>query len=677
MAPTVLRIAVVIATVSVVGAGASGLASAQPSGGDQPIAGKRLLLRHDTHNGKRRISIFSNDPAITLGAGNGSADDPTQFGGSLRLRTASGDRFDSSYDLPSTGWTAIGQPGGNRGYRFTSSTGPITSVVVKPNRRIKVRGTGGFTYTLSTDPNPVDVVLRTGSTHYCMQFGGATEFQPGRRFHGSQGAAPLSCPAAADWPVYGFDLTRNRFNPSEGLINANTVGSLAVRWFFSTGSGTGAVSASPSVVDGVAYVGSWNGIMYALDALSGQPLWTFNINDPNPGDRGGFPGIQSSAAVVNGVVYFGAADANVYALDAHNGALLWKTSLGNPDRSVEGAHVWSSPAVFNGKVYVGKSSHLDNPCVRGALFALDAVSGAEVWHFETLPERVCSNDTQRPCAGDGDCSGGGCVEFLVCRSGSGEQTQSQLCASDADCAMPATCQRPLGGGITSSPAIDTSRGAVYASVGDCVGSGATGLTESLLALDAETGALQWVFKPIASGDLEDLDFVASPNLFAVPSGTSQALVGAGNKNGIYYAVDRDTGAPVWEKSVVPGGALGGFNASTGVAFGNVYAGTFTGPPFLFALDDTDGHLAWQCPSSDCNAFSFGPAAIAAGVVFLGDSAGTLRAFDASTGTVLRALSLGGGISSGPAVVNDMVIVGSGTGLFGTGQTQGVYGLALP
>ena len=47
---------------------------------------------------------------------------------------------------------------------------------------------------------------------------------------------------------------------------------------------------------------------------------------------------------------------------------------GDPDPTVEGAHVWSSPAVFNGKVYVGKSSHLDNPCVRGAVIALDTAT---------------------------------------------------------------------------------------------------------------------------------------------------------------------------------------------------------------------------------------------------------------------------------------------------------------
>src|SRR5438094_303600 len=125
-----------------------------------------------------------------------------------------------------------------------------------------------------------------------------------------------------------------------------------------------------------------------------------------------------------------------------------------------------------------------------------------------------------------------------------------------------TCQPPLGGGVTSSAAIDAGRGGV-----------------------SETGALRWDFSPIPSGNLGDLDFIASPNLFTIPGGTTpRALVGVGSKNGVYYTVDRDTGAPVWQQAVVSGGISGGVSPSTGVAFGKVYAATFTGPPYIFALD---------------------------------------------------------------------------------------------
>lgn len=644
---------------------------------DQPLSGRRLLLT-GRPNRPPTLAIRSTDAAVGIGAGAGTVDDPTVFGGSLRVHSEVAGGFDAFYQLPAMRWHVLGRPEDHKGYRFRNPSGPIARVVVQPGRQIVVMGRGALAQTLAANPMTVTVVLQAGARRFCMQFGGTATFVADARFRAVGAPAPASCPALVDWPTYGFDLARSRFNPREGLINRSTVRNLAVRWFFPI-AGTGAVSASPTVVGGVVYVGSWDGKMYALDAFSGLPRWTFDIADPHPEARGGIPGIQSSAAVANGVVYFGAADANVYALDAASGTLVWRTSLGDPDPAVEGAHVWSSPAVFDGKVYVGKSSHLDNPCVRGAVVALDATTGQEAWRFEALPARICGSDTRRPCTTDADCAGGSaCGAFLVCRSGNGEQAQSRLCTSDADCTAPATCQRPLGGGVTSSAALDPAKGAVYASIGDCVGSGATGFAESIVALDAQTGAVRWSFEPLPPGDLADLDFVASPNVFSATVGTTpRNLVGAGSKDGTYYAVDQDTGAPVWQRTIVPGGFLGGFNASTGVANGDVYGGTFTGPPFEFALSASDGSTAWQCPGSECGSFSFGPPAIAPGVVFLGDGTGKLRAFDADSGTLLAAIDLGGGISSGPAVVNGMVIVGAGTGSFGSGQRQGIYGLALP
>src|SRR5207247_10165673 len=97
------------------------------------------------------------------------------------------------------------------------------------------------------------------------------------------------------------------------------------------------------------------------------------------------------------------------------------------------------------------------------------------------------------------------------------------------------------------------------------------------------------------GELGDVDFIASPNVFSATVGTTPTPpVGLVSKNGVYYAVDQDAGALVWQQAVVAGGEGGGFNASTGVAFGKVYAGTFTGPPYIFALDATNGAVAWQC-----------------------------------------------------------------------------------
>ena len=116
--------------------------SAPPSSGDQQIAGKQLVLKDSPAEAKRSLSTLSNDRRITLGGGNGSADDPTLFGGSLRVHTATGDRFDSTYNLATAGWRTIGAPGRNKGYRFTSKTGPIKQVMVVPGREVKVMGKG-------------------------------------------------------------------------------------------------------------------------------------------------------------------------------------------------------------------------------------------------------------------------------------------------------------------------------------------------------------------------------------------------------------------------------------------------------------------------------------------------------------------------------------------------------
>jgi polyvinyl alcohol dehydrogenase (cytochrome) len=71
-----------------------------------------------------------------------------------------------------------------------------------------------------------------------------------------------------DWPMYGRSLAHTFSNRSSAITERN-VSSLKLRWTFATGD---AVTASPAVVDGVVYVGAWDGFFYALDAATGA-LW--------------------------------------------------------------------------------------------------------------------------------------------------------------------------------------------------------------------------------------------------------------------------------------------------------------------------------------------------------------------------------------------------------------------
>ena len=162
------------------------------------LGGKKLLLTDDTEKPqKRKLSLVSKDPAISLGAGNGSADDPTLVGGTLRVVASGGDGVDATYDLPSSAWKLVGKEGAGKGYALKKAM-PIKSIVVKPGKQIKITGKGAdLNQSLASDPETVSVVLSLGELRYCFTFGGTAEFKPGKKYLAKDAPAPVVCPAAA------------------------------------------------------------------------------------------------------------------------------------------------------------------------------------------------------------------------------------------------------------------------------------------------------------------------------------------------------------------------------------------------------------------------------------------------------------------------------------------------
>jgi len=312
---------------------------------------------------------------------------------------------------------------------------------------------------------------------------------------------------AEDWPKFGRDLS-NSAHSAEFSINSSNVKSLQTKWTFETG---GEISTTPAVAtfsgQHILFVGSWTGVFYALDAITGQKLWTFTVdyvggrcNQQAPWCR-----IGSSPAVdvANKMVYFGSYSGYLYALNALTGQLVWKAQAGD---SLAGYEVWSSPAIYNGMVFVGVSSHGDNPCLPGgSVNAYDEFTGQLIWTFNTIDQSTCPG-------------GGVCV----------------------------------GGSIWSSLAIDDVNGIVYAGTGN-PGSTCTPPTQnaglypdSILALSASTGKLLSYFQAIAN-DVNDKDFGASPILHfsgtvnqCAPSGTRplQYWLTEPSKNGYLFTLQR-------------------------------------------------------------------------------------------------------------------------------------------
>jgi outer membrane protein assembly factor BamB len=156
-----------------------------------------------------------------------------------------------------------------------------------------------------------------------------------------------------DWSMYLGDPAHT----SSGAGPTN----LELKWKTNV---NGAVISSPTIVDGVTYVGSGDKNIYALDAETGNKIWNFTT---------GFR-VFSSQAVVDGKVYTGTDDGNIYCIDAKTGTQLWKTFAGGITIANAGwlSYVMrSSPTVVSGKVYVGS---LD-----GNLYCLDANNGVVNW----------------------------------------------------------------------------------------------------------------------------------------------------------------------------------------------------------------------------------------------------------------------------------------------------------
>jgi len=163
------------------------------------LGGKKLALKVSPDPSKKHLLALSKDTSVDLGAGNGSTHDPTLGGGSLRVRCTGGG-CDTTYPLmnnpPDEGWSYLGASGDNKGYKFKSKVGPIRLVLLKNGTLLKAVGRGALGHTLGADPEPVDVVLQTGSAprRYCLEFGGTTVFKANAYFTAKDAPTSPGCP---------------------------------------------------------------------------------------------------------------------------------------------------------------------------------------------------------------------------------------------------------------------------------------------------------------------------------------------------------------------------------------------------------------------------------------------------------------------------------------------------
>jgi outer membrane protein assembly factor BamB len=298
--------------------------------------------------------------------------------------------------------------------------------------------------------------------------------------------------ARGDWTHFRFDPAHHGVNPNETILSPANVPNLSVKWRTNIGGGC---FASASVVDGKLYTadtGSANGKLHALDAATGQELWTFP-SDALPGDHA-----WTTPPVANGIVYFGVNRPIpvVYAVNATTGQEVWHHT--GPI-----ANIVSSPALIDGRLYVAFTD--------GIIRALDATNGQVIWEVEHVGGAYSS-----PAVADGRLS------IAIHNRG--------LLALNANTGATLWLT-PMPGPQWSSPAVDNGR--VFVGSRD---------DHKLYAFDAVTGNTLWT--------------ATTDNWVQTSPAVANGVVYIGNNSGNVYAYNAETGGLVWQSAVAPGFAFG-------------------------------------------------------------------------------------------------------------------------
>jgi quinohemoprotein ethanol dehydrogenase len=339
-----------------------------------------------------------------------------------------------------------------------------------------------------------------------------------------------------EWPSNGLDYGVNRFSPLDQITTAN-VGKLGLAWSYPLDSIRG-VEATPIVVDGIMYVTAPWAIVYAINAKTGEKIWTFDSQSPHEqGYRLCCDVVNRGVAVYKGKVYVGTPDARLIALDAATGKALWTVDT-RPDQT-RPYTITGAPLVARGKVFIGGGG--GEYGVRGVLSAFDAETGKLAWRWYTVPgdpSKPFENEAMAKAAATWD------DKFHYWENGGGGAVWNTLSAD------PNLNLLYFGTG-NAGPWASSTRNP----------SGKDNLyTSSLVALDLDTGKYAWHYQGTPA-DTWDYDADEDPILtgLTIDGQKREVLLHAG-KNGFFYVLDRKTGQFISAKNFVDVNWASGYTA---------------------------------------------------------------------------------------------------------------------
>jgi alcohol dehydrogenase (cytochrome c) len=489
-----------------------------------------------------------------------------------------------------------------------------------------------------------------------------------------------------NWLTYSGDYSGRRFS-SLDQINAANANSLTAKWVFQTGA-TGKLETTPLVADGILYATAQDDRAFALDARTGRPIWLYQHQ--LPGDIRPCCGrVNRGLAILGDKVFLGTLDAHVIALDTKTGSVIWDVVAADYRL---GYSFTVAPLAVKNLVVIGVSG--GEYGVRGFIDAYDAATGARKWRLNTVPGP--GEPGHETWEGDSWKVGGA----PAWNTGTYDAVTNQIF-------WP-----------TGNPA-PSNRGAGRA--GDNL------YSNSLLALDANTGKMNWFFQ-FTKHDEHDWDATQVPVM--IDAG-GKHLIAQANRNGFFYVLDRATGklisaspygkttwsdtkdaegrpvankeaSPTLEGHTICPGALGAtnfmapaYNPQTTLFYvtsrdqcdifstapqpyeaGHAYYGSAYFPSdeaepyrgFLKAIDPASGKIKWEFEHTSPT--WSGVLSTAGGLVFTGDAEGNFIALDAATGKPLWHFQMGGAVYAAPIAFGvdgkEYVAIAAGSAVYAFG-----------
>jgi quinohemoprotein ethanol dehydrogenase len=331
---------------------------------------------------------------------------------------------------------------------------------------------------------------------------------------GSAAFVALAGAAADDnWRLHGGTQNNQRFSPLN-QINEQTVSRLGLVWSQELGTTRG-LEATPIVDEGVIYTtGAWS-VVFAFDARTGAPKWTY---DPGvPRERAYFlccDVVNRGVAVDNGKVFVGTLDGRLIALDQRSGLPLWIVQTTDPAKAYS---ITAAPCIARDKVVIGNAGAEYG--VRGYITAYDAETGKQAWRFYTVPADPRLGFESPDMAAAAKTWKG--KEWWK-SGGGGTPWEGMVYDPELDLLFFGT-----GNASTWYRALRGEGDSLY--------------TASILAVKSSTGELAWHFQT-TPGDSFDYD--ATQPLIQLDlslNGRPRKVLVQANKNGFFYVLDRQTG----------------------------------------------------------------------------------------------------------------------------------------